>query len=278
MNNRKNNINPGSDFVGKVLGRTSGSPCQRACEQLPDLVDGQLKGLDRQLVQAHLEHCSGCRTVAVVLGWVGGELPQMAEVDAGPSFLAGVLVRTTGQVERPEVAGERMIPGSSRLLDNLRRWWGNGLLRPNFAMEVAYVMTVLAIMMVTLPGSPLKGGGDKALGMLQAGSPPLAYASLAFDEGQRWIENNFAISTGQIGVRMDESREKVQLDLAHRLERTAASRAAVKDGFAAVPPLIRAGNYGEAGSLGVQTLRALGFTWQLWWHDENRTSSIEQEG
>lgn len=278
MTHRKNNITPGNDFVGKVLGRTSGSPCKRACEQLPDLVDGQLESLDRQLVQAHLEHCSGCRTVAVVLGWVGGELPQLAEVDAGPTFLAGVLDRTTGRTERPEVAGEQMIPGGSKLLDNLRRWWGNGLLRPNFAMEVAYVMTVLAIMMVTLPGSPLKGSGGKALGMLQAGSPPLAYTAVVFDEGQRWIENNLDIYTGRVGDRVDESQGKAKLSLDYKLERTAASRAAVINGFAAVSPLIRAGNYGEAGSQGIQALRAVGLTWQLWWQDDGPTASHGQEG
>lgn len=278
MNDRRKTFNPGDDFVGKVLDRTSGSACSRACEQLPDLVDAQLTGIDRQLVQAHLEHCSGCRKIAVVMGWVGNELPQMAEVDPGTSFLSGVLKRTTGRVDRPEVVGERLIPGSSRLLDRMRQWWDRGILRPNFAMEVAYVATVLVIMMAAIPGSPLKGTGGKAINMLQAGSPPLAFAGTALDEGQVWLEEKFTISTGQLGARMDESQEKFQLNLADRMERTAASRAAVRQGFTAVPPLIRAGNYGEAGSQGIQALRAVGITWQHWWFEDERSAPGRQEG
>jgi hypothetical protein len=268
MTDRRKNIKADNEFVGKVLERTSGSPCKRACDQLPHLVDGDLGKIDRQLVQAHLEHCSGCRQVAVVMGWVGGQLPRMAEVDPGPSFLTGVLDRTSGRVERPEVVGERLVPGSSKLLDSLRRWWDRGLLRPNFAMEVAYVATVLIIMMATLPGSPLKGSGGKAINMLQAGSPPVVFVGTAFSQGSDWIKSKLTTNTGQLGVRVDESLEKIQFNLADRLERTAASRHAVIDGFAAVLPLIRAGDYGEAGSQGVQTLRAVGLTWQRWWKTE----------
>jgi len=163
-------------------------------------------------------------------------------------------------------------------LDNLRRWWDKGLLRPNFAMEAAYVVTVLVIMMAAIPGSPLKGKGDKAIGMLQAGSPPLAFVETALDQGQFWLKGNIAISTEQIEVRVDENRGKVKSTLADRLERTAASRAAVREGFAAVPPLIKAGNYGEAGSQGVQALRAVGLTWQRWWHEEKQSAEIRQKG
>ncbi len=277
MTGHGKNIKPGRDFVANVLGRTSGSACARACEQLPDLVDAQLDGIDPQLVHAHLEHCTSCRQVAVVMGWIGGQLPGMSEVDPGPSFLAGVLDRTTARVERPEVVGERLIPGSSKLLDSLRRWWDRGLLRPNFAMEVAYVATVLVIMMASIPGSPLKGTGGKAITMLQAGSPPMAFAETIFDQGQNWLENNISINAGQIGTRMDEGQEKVRLNLTDRMERTAASRSAVKDGFAAVLPLIRAGDYGEAGSQGVQALRSVGLAWQLWWFEEERSATDVQE-
>jgi len=278
MTDRRKNIKPGDDFVGKVMGRTSGSPCQKACDQLPALVDGKLEGLDRQLVQAHLEHCSGCRTVAVVLGWVGGELPRMAEVDPGPAFLTGVLGRTTGVVDRPEVVGERLVPGGSLLLDKLRRWWGQGLLRPNFAMEAAYVATVLVIMMATIPGSPLKGTGDKAIAMFQAGSPPLVFVEANLNQGREWIGSRLASGTGKLGNMADESWNDFENNLTDRMERTASSRGAVLDGFAAVIPLIRAGDYGEAGSQGIQTLRAVGLTWQRWWFEEERSSESGQEG
>ena len=66
------------DLIRNVLERTSGSPCERAAGLLPDLTDGALEDLDRQLVQAHLEHCPGCRALAVTLGWLDPLLPKMA--------------------------------------------------------------------------------------------------------------------------------------------------------------------------------------------------------
>ncbi|MBE0566412.1 MAG: zf-HC2 domain-containing protein [Krumholzibacteria bacterium] len=71
------------DFVRDVLARTSGSACARACGLLPDLTDGGLETLDRQLVRRHLEHCAPCRAVAVALGWLGPELAGRAELEPG---------------------------------------------------------------------------------------------------------------------------------------------------------------------------------------------------
>ena len=74
------------EFVRDVLNRTSGSPCRRALELLPGLTDGALASLDRQLVQQHLEHCAGCRTVALVMTRLGDDLVSLADLDPGPGF------------------------------------------------------------------------------------------------------------------------------------------------------------------------------------------------
>ena len=99
MNDRRRR---NEDFVKNVLQRTSGSACERALNLLPELSDHQLEDLDRQLVQAHLEHCEGCRQVAVALGWLGSLLPDMAILEPGPDFTAAVLAGTTGAITPAE--------------------------------------------------------------------------------------------------------------------------------------------------------------------------------
>ena len=68
-------------FVGDVLGRTTGQACGRAVTQLDALMNDRLSGTDQQLVQAHLQHCAGCRDLAITLGWLNPLLPEMAEID-----------------------------------------------------------------------------------------------------------------------------------------------------------------------------------------------------
>ncbi|MFT7700113.1 MAG: putative anti-sigma-YlaC factor YlaD, partial [Candidatus Krumholzibacteriia bacterium] len=87
-------------FVDGVLSRTTGQACERALGQLDDLMENRLQSFDRQLVQGHLEHCEGCRSVAVTVGWLQPLLPDMAEVKVSPDFLSGVLARTS-RVEAP---------------------------------------------------------------------------------------------------------------------------------------------------------------------------------
>ncbi len=185
--NRKNR-QQNEKFVRGVLSRTSGSPCQRACEQLPDLAGGNLVDLDRQLVQAHLEHCPGCRSVAVVLGWMQPMLPEMAELDPGPDFTRRVISRTTGAVhplERAARQGETV--GPLALVDRLGRWWQKQLFRPRFAMEVAYVATVLLVLLTSAPGAPLAGKAHRTGEMIQAGPRALPFVGSYLVLGQEKI-------------------------------------------------------------------------------------------
>ena len=105
-------------------------------------MDGDLEGMDRELVQAHLEHCDPCRSVAVTLGWLEPLLPGMAEIDPGPAFTARVLAQTTGRAQsrgrvpavptgrgRPDGpgghaggTGRSCVPGSRPRWPTRRRW------------------------------------------------------------------------------------------------------------------------------------------------------------
>src|SRR3989304_5692555 len=59
-----------SDLTAAILERTSGRPCPRARELLPDWTGGTLGSLDASLIGQHLERCADCRTLARTLTWL----------------------------------------------------------------------------------------------------------------------------------------------------------------------------------------------------------------
>ena len=119
-----------SGLTESILARTSGRACGRAQTLLGDLVDGRLQGLDRELVDAHLQQCGECSALARVLIRLGEDLPVFAELRPDAALLGDVLARTvrparwSAMWDRGLAAGRRLferprIAGRSPLS---RRW------------------------------------------------------------------------------------------------------------------------------------------------------------
>jgi anti-sigma factor RsiW len=123
-----------------VLQRTSGSPCGRARELLCDLVDRTLQEADAELVRIHLDGCAECRSTAAALARLREDLPLLAEIRPGERFVEGVLSRTS--------RGWRW-----RLEERLRLL----LARPRLAAEGAYLGSFFFMVLVAVPGAPLRG-------------------------------------------------------------------------------------------------------------------------
>ena len=132
-------MDPRDDLVASILRATSGSPCRAAEEGLPDLVDGALDAVDVELVRGHLERCAPCTALERALLEVRRALPQMAEVDPGRAFTEAVLARTSRAPARRWVAAFQAL-----------------LLRPRFALEGAYLGSVVLVGLLWLPGLPLR--------------------------------------------------------------------------------------------------------------------------
>ena len=181
----RNDIRPDEKFVQGVLGRTTGSACGRCLDLLPDLTDGALEDLDRQLVQGHLEHCTGCRAVAVTLGWITPLLPGMAEIDPGEAFTSAVLDATT----RRKAWDEAGPTGAAGLVDRLGRWWERQILKPQFTFQAAYVATVILVLLTAVPGAPLKGAPGKALEVIQAGPQAAPVLGPAMVQASDWQDS-----------------------------------------------------------------------------------------
>lgn len=253
------------DFVKNVLEKTSGDPCQRAVSLLPGLTDHGLEDLDRQLVQAHLEHCEGCRAVAVTLGWLGSLLPDMAVLEPGPRFTAAVVARTTGQYSPAEKAARAGVAtGPAGVMDRLGRWWHQQILKPQFALQFAYVATVILVLLTALPISPLRGTGEKALQTIQAGPGAIPIVGSA----RIWIDETSGNLVGKLAGGFQGRWQYVAKDLEFRHDRSRESRDQLGAHLAGAVGRVRSGEFGQAGYELIQAARSGRSTWTTWWHEE----------
>lgn len=131
-----------------ILARTSGPVCDQAEALL-------LEDPEHPTPAAHLDGCDRCRRFAATVAWMDVELPGLAEMPAGDGFVEAVLARTTRR--------ER-IPGWGRV----RRAWTEWAQRPGFAVEFAYVATVVLVMLTATPVSPLRPVAQDTLRWLQS--------------------------------------------------------------------------------------------------------------
>lgn len=251
------------DFVRDVLARTSGSACARACGLLPDLTDGGLQALDRQLVRRHLEHCPACRAVAVTLGWLGPELAARAELDPGPDFTAAVLARTSGRTAtaRARRAADLAAAGPGGLMDRLGRWWQERVLRPGFAVQAAYAATVVLVLLTALPVSPLRQAPQRALAVIQAGPEALPLVG----DASRWLNARADGTTARLRGEVDRRVDGTGASLAARAGRTAPARDALGLHLGAALGHLRGGRPGDAGRELLDALHAGRDAWKLWW-------------
>jgi hypothetical protein len=136
---------PEERFVADVLARTSGPACGRArvalAGRLDDSLDDSLDETGGALLADHLRHCDRCRAVAERLPSLVSALPALAEEPLGSDFTARVLAATS---ERPR---------APRWRERWAAWWASAALRPRFAWEAAYVLTLFVVLVT---GNPVR--------------------------------------------------------------------------------------------------------------------------
>ena len=275
-NNRDSNNNrdlPNFDadaFTNGVLGRTSGQACDRAATQLGDLMDDRLQGMDRQLVQAHLENCNGCRQLAVTMGWLTPLLPQMAEIDPGPEFLAGVLALTS-EVPQPVVHGTEP-EGLAGLMDRFGRWWEQQILRPQFAVQAAYVATVVLVLLTATPYSPFRNAPSQALQVVTAGPQTLPIVGPAMASAGSWVEGSTSTAVTAGRDRAGNRWQRFEAGVNRRIERTFSDRSELKQHWSLMIDQAEAKEMSGVGYELLATLRAWNAVWNQWWHETEITS------
>jgi hypothetical protein len=265
------------DFVRDVLDRTSGSPCRRALELLPDLTDGALGGTDRQLVQGHLEHCAGCRAVAMELTRLGDDLASLAVLDPGETFTRAVLARTSERTEaalerrRTEVAGR----GAAGLMDRLGRWWQRRVLAPGFAVQVAYAATCILVLLTATPISPLRGAPAKMLEAVQASPGGMPIIGQAVTWSTRQVERGASDLLDRAGDGLDGIWQGVRTDWRERSARSAGDRAAWTASLDGSLDELVAGRPAAAGARALEAYRSGRAAWSAWWTaDEDSSEAV----
>ncbi len=134
---------PGDEsLTASILARTSGAAtCAAARSRLCGFVDAGLDAYDRELIDAHLARCPGCRRLAGALMLASSVLPSFAEIPPPPSLVPAVLRETCARPATPPL-GERVAS-----------WVQRATLRPRFSLEVAYVVTLVLVLLL---GNPVK--------------------------------------------------------------------------------------------------------------------------
>ena len=127
-----------------IVARTSGGGCAAARDRLCDFVDQTLTPFDRALVDGHLAHCEACAGLAAVLAETTGVLPSFAGLEPRMSVVAGVLSATSRR------------PSSPAFGDRISAWVARAATRPRFSLEVAYVLTVLLLVVLGNPVAAFK--------------------------------------------------------------------------------------------------------------------------
>ncbi|MDH3629279.1 MAG: zf-HC2 domain-containing protein [Acidobacteriota bacterium] len=134
------------DLLRDVLANTSGSPCTQAEERLPAFVDGELLGMDHQLVHRHARACQDCGPLIVALNRLQEALPPLADLSPGPGFAAHVYAATSRSQTPLRPRGIRdFLQG----LGQLRR-------RPRLHLEAGYLGAVVIWLLVLAPFAPMR--------------------------------------------------------------------------------------------------------------------------
>ncbi len=139
-------IDAAPDLTAQVLARTSGQPCEGAKDNLCDYVDGRAADVDAELIRMHIASCADCAALGDVLVELTADLPLLAEIQLDERFTADVLARTAAGRER-----------SARWIEQLVQGWDRLIRRPRFALEGAYVLTILLLVFLGVPGALLAG-------------------------------------------------------------------------------------------------------------------------
>ena len=113
------------------------NPCGKAQLQLEDYLNHNLSRSSAELVDQHLQHCQHCAGLLLILANMETQLPSMAALEAPINFSENVIALTTGPNTEQRTQEKTMVV---KLLK-----------RPRFAMEGAYLATLLWVFLLGVP-------------------------------------------------------------------------------------------------------------------------------
>ncbi len=234
------------ELIASILAATSGSTCRSCRLRLIGREMGEQTAGDEELVRMHLAHCPSCRAVEATLTWLPTVLPSLRELPADAAFTEAVLEATT-RAPRGRAKG---------WYRSAAEWWRRWTERPRFAVEAAYLATVVLVLTVgpaslgTLPQRTAAWLRGEDGGLLTAGT---SLAQLA-ETGRRNVG-------GELGPSAERLRA-LRVDLYRQLrERSQGSRRGLEQIGGGVGEFLAALLGGGEGIGAALQKVGEGFTW-----------------
>jgi hypothetical protein len=157
-------------MTSAVLARTAGSACQRALTLVGGQPDEPLDAQTTALVAGHLEHCEECRAIERTLAETRDGLASLAEIEPGVEFTAHVVAATSGRrssARRPMWAGlSQRWAWTVAFGERAASTWDRVLARPRLSLELAYLATVLLVIIIGNPGLVADALGARTSGLV----------------------------------------------------------------------------------------------------------------
>jgi len=264
-------LTPGPDdarLTAAVLAQTSGPACQRAEQLMPDHTAGQLTGADAALLASHLEHCAGCRQIAVTLTWLQPLLPELGAIEPDAAFTAAVLTRTSRWVS----TGQRLQAFTDRIADRIRRRSEQMWQRPRIAFEGAYVAVLLIVGLCALPASPLRDAPPRALALVQAGpehwSSAVMLLAIVPDRGAAVSRAAWSAVAGP-----DSPVTRAVDDFERRGARAEPAFSRLRSHTAGFVQQVRQGEPAAAAEQLLAITRDGAALWKAWWQTDDRRTT-----
>ena len=117
------------DLIRAILRRTIGTACGRARPHLAAPAGSAREPALAAMLALHVEHCAACARISETAARLDALLPSLRDEEPGAGFAEGVLRAT--------------VHAPSRARGRLRMDWRRMVLRPRFALEAAYLATLL---------------------------------------------------------------------------------------------------------------------------------------
>jgi|TARA_Y100000310_G_scaffold344881_1_gene460232 hypothetical protein len=127
--------------VGGLVQITGSDSCTACEELLCDYTDGSLDEANLALASLHLETCESCQLTANALTSLRTDLPGLCDIEAPAELLDNILCKTQPWLSQPAMTG--LIAVFSR-----------SIYRPRFALEAAYVGTLVWVLAFGSAASP----------------------------------------------------------------------------------------------------------------------------
>jgi predicted anti-sigma-YlaC factor YlaD len=195
------------DLTRMILERTSGTACESSRDLLCDFADQSLASDDAELVRLHLDDCAECSALTGAITRLAEQLPELAELAPDAAFVDDVLARTLP-----------WWPRMKRRFPTLADFGGRMVRRPRFALEAAYVCTVMLVLAVgpgTLARVPEWVGRVK---------PPSTVELALATEMRSRVVSGLGELWNVTGGRAAEISRELRIGISERYERTGNAR------------------------------------------------------